>query len=90
MPSDDRRARLRSTLFLILLATLPCYCLGLVVLKVGDTARQIPTYTPTTTATSTNIPTIAIPTEYPTLTPSLLPTLTLTPTVTQTPFMTPT
>jgi hypothetical protein len=90
---DYRVARLRKTLIIIILATLPCYLLGTIVLFVADKARQLPTATPTNsvifvTATpapsSTNLP----PTAYPTPSATTSPTATATFTVTFTPTVT--
>lgn len=99
------RTRLQSTLLAIILATLPCYLLGLVVLWVGGIARSHQQTTPTITATlppvpvevteTPLVPTIQFPTPTITLTPTISPTFTVTstysiPTATPTIELTPT
>ena len=57
--------RLRLVFAAIILATLPCYCLGLIAVAVAPEQNVMPTFTPTLTlvATSTLPPTLtAIPT----------------------------
>ncbi len=94
---DYRVARLRKTLIIIILATLPCYLLGTIVLFVADKARQQPTATPTNnvfiiTATpapsSTNLPPTAYPTPTATASSTATATFTVTFTVTTTPTVT--
>ncbi len=104
--NPTRRAKLRSTLIVICLATLPCYLLGLIVLWVGDSVKNRPTGTPTLEITTqsawvtsatlfvtvTNNPT---ETPTPTLTESPTPSATYfipsaTPTLSPTPSATPT
>ena len=58
----ERRRRIRTILIIITLATLPCYCLGLVIMQIGRAANQ-PTETPTLTLTPTD-------TSTPTATPT--------------------
>lgn len=97
-----RRARIHRMLTLIILATLPCYCAGLVVVWVkpiyqtlSATATVISTNTPTKMRTYT--PT-AILFPSPIIPPTLAETITLppsptrfsTPTLSPTPFRTPT
>ena len=48
----DQRARIRSILILIIIATLPCYCLGFAVLQSNGPNRQQTTQTETRTPTS--------------------------------------
>ncbi len=85
-----KRTKLRSILVYIILATLPCYLLGMIVLWIGNTAKDRPTPTPTLAVTATSdiwggqptntlppIPTYPIiPTETPTITVTFTPTAT--------------
>lgn len=94
MISDPiRRVRLRKVLVVIIIATIPCYLLGLIVLWIGNTAisRVTPTLTPTTQETVTVVettPTLPIPTaQFPTATITETPENTLSPTVTSTYFI---
>ena len=65
----------------LLLLTIPCYCLGFVVL---GNAPPLPWLTPTVRATvSLPTPTSPVPTAMATLSPAVLPTETLEPTPTQ-------
>jgi hypothetical protein len=88
-------ARLRRTLLIIILATIPCYLLGIFVLWVADQSKKADTPTPTVNAifitappppTETSLP----PTKYPTRTATVTPTITLTPTETLPPTIAPT
>ena len=104
MLSDpDARLRLRYTLILIIVATLPCYCLGLILVgfanqggkeKPTATITPFPSFTPLPSATIfptfTRFPTFTPTATVPTGTPPPSPTPTLTPTVTETPTITPT
>ena len=83
----DRRARTRTILVFIILATLPCYCLGLVILQIGR-ADQQPTATPTLTRTATRQ--VSSPMPVLTDTPFSTATVTETPTatITRTPNLT--
>jgi len=101
----ERRARIRSILIFIILATLPCYCVGLVIFQLGQQAAQ-PTATPSLTPTEPFVPILitpsftpspfilATPTETSTATITWTPTMTFTlfvpPTRTETPTLTPT
>jgi hypothetical protein len=96
MAGQTRRGRTRRTLLMIILGTLPCYCLGLIVLQVGQMLLNSPTATPTQTTpkvTATHARASITPvftgtaTLYmsPTVTPS--PTITLTPSITATFFL---
>ncbi|MBE0411142.1 MAG: hypothetical protein IBX69_15580, partial [Anaerolineales bacterium] len=68
-----KRTRLRYILIAITLATLPCYCVGLIAVRAAGERTPIPTSTETPTVTST--PTItASPTDTTTITPTLTPT----------------
>lgn len=84
------RTRLQSTLLAIILATLPCYLLGLVVLWVGNAARDGKEATPTPTEVVPGQPVIFTPTQLVTATETPEPTVTLTPTFTATFTVTPT
>ena len=90
-------SKLRRTLVIIILATIPFYLLGMIVLWVGDTARAQTTLTPMVstiiiTATPQASVTPAPPTAYPTPTATTTPTKTPThtPTATATFTLTPT
>lgn len=85
--SPDRRIRTRTILALVILATLPCYCIGLIMLRSANNAAQI-----TPTATFTISPSATQPLEIPVATTAVPPTavLTETPTPTWTPSITPT
>ncbi|MFT3893518.1 MAG: hypothetical protein QM730_17965 [Anaerolineales bacterium] len=48
--TPDARARRRLTLVVIILATLPCYCIGWIAMALAPDASQL---TPTATLTST-------------------------------------
>src|SRR5512146_1833625 len=91
---ENPLARRRLILIAIVLATIPCYCLGGIALMLAPqpgsvTPTATPTDTPTPTATGTTTPTITS-SPSPTGTVSPTPTITLTPTVTNTPFVPPT
>ena len=78
--------KLRSILIVIILATLPCYLLGLIVLWIGNGVKDNQNITPTVTVTATMDPWGGLPTS--TLPPiptspaidTATPTITLTPT----------
>lgn len=57
-----RKNKLRSTLIVIIFATLPCYLLGMVVLWIGNTVKTQQNMTQTITATATLDPWGGIPT----------------------------
>lgn len=80
----NRITRIRTALIIIFLATLPCYCLGLGVLRAFSPTDR--TATPTATYTPIGI----LRTDTPTLSPVIFPTATdtPTPTITWTPSMT--
>lgn len=87
-----QRSKLRTILIYIILATLPCYLLGLIVLWIGNSIKAQGTVTPTLTATmespwggepTNTLPPIPTSPDFSTLTP----TITLTPTVTATYFI---
>jgi len=86
----EQRFRLRLTFIAIILATLPCYCVGWVMVQIAETQvtnpDQLLTASPTRSATATSTPK-PTHTERPTKT-LLPPTLTRTATHTPTEFMT--
>lgn len=95
MRLPDRRTRTRSTLLIIILATLPFYCVGLVVLgiaRISQRPDKTPTLTPTVAViTQTLGPTSTVtPFQFPTATNTGTATITYTPSITWTPFHTPT
>lgn len=80
MVSDlQKKARTRKILIIIILATLPCYCAGLIALRVGRSIQQSGTVTPTPTIT------IGTPVEDFTFTPTLEFTATFAPSSTSEP-----
>ena len=89
-----RRSRVKRTLLIIIIATIPCYLLGGIVLLVNEGIRGRVTPTAVVTATFaiespetifTSSPTLPQPTAlFPTRTSTLTPTITLTPTLTRT------
>lgn len=98
----DRRSKTRSSLLFIILATIPCYCLGFVVLRSCQPVSRQPTPSPSPIQT-TALPQIQSPTstftqpvliitasQTPTITQTWTPTLTLTPFSTWTRTITPT
>jgi hypothetical protein len=91
-----KRAQTRRNLVLLILATLPCYCLGVVLLNIGQIASRPLTPTPTAThtqrtprRTSTPGPS-ATPLIIPTATQTSTETITWTPSPTYTEFVPPT
>lgn len=94
----SKRYRTRILLVIAILATLPCYCLGVIVLQFAP-VHNLTTLTPTPTSTETLTPTATqtstpthtpFPTFTPTLTPTPTSTRTTTPTATSTSTFTPT
>lgn len=98
-----RKNKLRSTLIVIIVATLPCYLLGMIVLWIGNSVKNHQNITPTVTLTATldtwgGKPTATLPPiptspgiDTPTPTSTLEPTATITYTIpTNTPTYTPT
>ena len=82
-----RQNKLRSVLIITILATLPCYLLGMIVLWVGNSIKNQGTITPTVMATTElpwgGTPTVTLPPiptspAFPTITPTITKTLTLT------------
>lgn len=83
-----RKNKLRSTLIIVIFATLPCYLLGMIVLWIGNSVINQQNITPTVTVTATldpwgGIPTATLP-PIPTspVIPTATPTITITPTAT--------
>ncbi len=83
-----RKNKLRSTLIVIIFATLPCYLLGMIVLWIGNSVINNQNITPTVTETATIDPWGGVPTNTlpPIATSPLIetatPTITLPPTAT--------
>lgn len=86
----SRRTRTRYMLILMILITIPCYILGIVLLRLNS-GPLASTPTPVNSPTITRTATITL-TPYLTRTPTITPTITqtLTPTLTRTPTITPT
>lgn len=88
--TDPHIIKLRRTLVILILATLPFYLLGVIILWVGKTAINNTTQTPTAiisiviTATPNPTQTLSEPTLYPTPTHTSIPTSTSTHTPTPT------
>jgi hypothetical protein len=88
-----KRIRLRSVLIILILATIPCYLLGIIIIWIGNTAKSHMTVTPTITQTESALvtevtPTLPGPTAlFATPTITLTPTETVSPTVTSTYFI---
>jgi hypothetical protein len=78
-----RVQRTRRVLIIIILCTIPCYCLGIVTLRILSNQRVQRTLTPTSTLTLTLTETSS-PTTTATLNPSATSTPTYTPTATKT------
>jgi hypothetical protein len=93
MENSIKRNRLRSILIVIILATLPCYLLGMIIVWIGNSVKNVPTATPTqaisvTVTPNVLTPTLPIPTvRFATPTITLTPTNTVSPTVTATYFI---
>lgn len=79
-----RRTKLRSTLIVVILATLPCYLLGMIVLWIGNSIKVQQSQTPTISATATGAPWEGLPTNTLGPIPTYAETATFTPTVTET------
>lgn len=83
----EQRLRLRLTFAIIILATLPCYCLGWSIVQVAEMQAALPTATithiptPTTTPTIAPLPTVTAVASIAPLPPSVTPSATLIPTV---------
>lgn len=88
LPSDPR-ARLRVILIIIILATIPLYCVGLVAIMVAPSGGKVDV-TPTFTLSPTSTLNFSVTPVLNTLTPSLTFTNTATPTPSGTPTITPT
>ena len=90
LETSNPLARRRLTLFIIILATIPCYCIGLVAISLAPDNSPTATPSPTFAATAT-VPSLTFspdPSIF-TQTPSNTPTVTPTPTDTNTPTYTP-
>ena len=88
--TPDARARRRLTLTVIILATLPCYCIGWIAMTLApDKIQLTPTVTQTDISGTTATGTLSIQTPTISLTP-LIVTGTITNTATFTPTATPT
>jgi len=90
--TSDGRLRVRYILITIILATLPCYCIGLVLVGTAGTREDQITNTPSTSPTRTATISLTVPptrTLHPTVSKTLQ-TSTLTPTGTATPTSSPT
>jgi len=87
-PADPiKRQRLKKTLIIVILATIPCYLLGLIIAWIGNTVKNQPTRTPTVEFVVTDNPIYMTPTlPVPTI---LFATFTLTLTPTEGPTPTP-
>jgi hypothetical protein len=87
-PADPiKRHRLKKTLIIAILATIPCYLLGLIIAWIGNTVKNQPTQTPTVEFIITEGPLYVSPTlPVPT---AIFATFTLTPTPTEGPTPTP-
>lgn len=99
--NPDSRFRIRFTLFAVILATLPCYCAGLVMVRLAQRPAAIPTTEPAPTQSEavvlpsdTPAPVLPSPTNPPTAEPAATVTVTPTPspepTWTETPTLEPT
>lgn len=88
-----KKRRLKTTLIIVILATIPCYLLGLIIVWVGNVAKHNYTPTPTGEMIITNTPifmtpTLPFPTAlFATATPTLTPTKGPTPTASATYFI---
>jgi hypothetical protein len=93
IPDAERRQKLKKTLIIVTLATIPCYLLGLLIVWVGSAVKNRPTITPTTINLITDTPVFQTPTlpqpsaVFDTFTPTLTPTLGSTPTPSATYFI---
>ena len=93
LPDIEKRRKIKNTLIIITLATIPCYLIGLIIVWVGSTVKNRATVTPTVYFVPTDTPVFLSPTlpqpsavfESPTITPS--PTQGPTPTPSATYFI---
>lgn len=86
IPDTERRRKLKKTLIIVILATIPCYLLGILIVWVGGIVKNRTTVTPTIFNLITDTPVLLSPTlpqpsavfdtPTPTETPTLGPTLT--------------
>jgi len=93
-PADPiKRQRLKKTLIIVILATIPCYLLGLIIAWIGNAVKDQPTQTPTSEIVITEgpiymTPTLPVPTVlFATFTLTLTPTEGPTPTPSATYFI---
>ena len=85
-PDAEKRRKLKKTLIIVILATIPCYLLGILIVWVGGIVKNQTTVTPTTLNVVTDTPVLLSPTlpqpsavfdtPTPTETPTMGPTLT--------------
>jgi hypothetical protein len=81
IPDAEKRRKLKSTLIIVTLLTIPCYLLGLLIVWVGSAVKNRSTITPTTFNMITDTPPFETPTlpqpsaVFDTFTPTLTPTL---------------
>ena len=83
------RLRLRFILIAIILASIPCYCAGLAMVRIARRRAALPTFTPTSTATASLTFTATWTLTSTASTTPRTPTLTSSATVTLTPTATP-
>ena len=88
-----QRRKTRSILVTIIVASVACYCVGMIFLQVGRQVNQptptvTPSGSPTTTFTSAPPLNLPSPVVFPTATFTATATETWTPTITYTPFAT--
>ena len=86
IPDAEKGRKLKSTLIIVILATIPCYLLGILIIWVGGIVKDRTTVTPTTFNVVTDTPVLLSPTlpqpsavfdtPTPTETPTMGPTLT--------------
>jgi hypothetical protein len=81
---EPRRNRIRMTLFWIILGTLPCYCVGFILLRANQVARRVTTPTATQTMPVITLATTLLPVLSSTPSPIVSGTPSITPTSTMT------
>ena len=93
IPDAEKRKKVKSTLIIVTLATIPCYLLGLLIVWVGGAVKNRSTITPTTSFMITDTPVFMTPTLpqpsaiFDTFTPTLTSTQGPTPTPSATYFI---
>lgn len=86
--ADAKKKRIRTILIAIIIATIPCYCLGLALLRIaGDASKPTPTALPTQPP-PTAVVEVATPTFTEVPPPTMTPLPVIVPTETWTPTMT--